>query len=76
MHFGILSYFIKLPSVIMSVVLSVFEEPFYTGFNVFLAIMTCNASICIMDHPDLTVSNLMGSSMGKKWLLRKVLNRK
>ena len=42
----------------------------------FLEIMTCNASICMMDHPDLTVSNLMGSSIGKKWLLRKVLNRK
>ena len=35
MHSAILSYFIKLPSVIMSVVLSVFEQPFYTGFNVF-----------------------------------------
>ena len=34
-HSAILSTFIKLPFVIKSFVLSIFEWPFYTGFTVF-----------------------------------------
>ena len=34
-HSAILSTFIKLPFVIKSFVLSIFEGPFYTGFTVF-----------------------------------------
>ena len=34
-HSAILSTFIKLPAVIKAFILSTFEWPFYTGFNVF-----------------------------------------
>ena len=30
-------------------------------YNIFLKIMTCNPSIYTIDHPDLTVSNVMGN---------------
>ena len=32
----------------------------------FLEILTCDPSIYIMHHPDLTVSNFMGNSVGIK----------
>ena len=32
-------------------------------YNIFFEIITCNHSLCTMDHPDLTISNLMENSI-------------
>ena len=36
------------------------------GIQYILEIITCDPSIYTMDHPDLTVSNFMGNSIGLK----------
>ena len=33
-----------------------------------LEILTCNPSVYIMNHPDITVSNSMENSIGLKWI--------
>ena len=63
---AILSTFIKLPFVIKTFVLSIFEWPLKTGFTVqySLEIINWDPSVYTIDHPDFIGCSLMEYSMG------------
>ena len=54
-HSAILSTFIKLPVVIKTFVLSIFELPFYTGLLYSLAELCTSVHLCVNFRLDLTV---------------------